>query len=119
MVSRVTEKHAGWTFLTSVGAAASISPQALGAAALTGAGLDNACHDVVRIVGAGPVARRASIRGTPPAVPADARVEADAITTPVVGAAAPNCGESWGCNGSNQGKGEFHDEGLMGCYFVA
>lgn len=78
----------------SVGAAASISPQALGAAALTGARLDNACHDVVRIVGAGPVARRASIRGTPPAVPADARVEADAITTPVVGAAAPNCGES-------------------------
>ncbi|KAK0732348.1 hypothetical protein B0T21DRAFT_349370 [Apiosordaria backusii] len=77
---------------------------ALSATALAGARFDDARHDVVGVIGARPVARGASVRGTTPAAPADPRVQADAVTAPVVGAAASDCCQGWGCNGSKESK---------------
>jgi len=66
---------------------ACLAPQALGRVQLAEAGLDNAGHDVVGVVGARPVPRVAGIGRPLPAVSAYALVEADTVASPLIRAA--------------------------------
>ena len=84
---------------------ATVSPQALGIAALARTRLHNAGHDVVGVVRTRPIPWRPWVWPSTPPRPTYVLIEADTVGSPVVEAAAPNCGKDWRRKGENNKKG--------------